>query len=82
MSEHGDLHRRPDSFNPRDVVSAREIVQRLPALTVQRVHDLRRGRLGFPEPIGRRGHEFVWYWPEVHAWARLRRAELSTGDAS
>jgi hypothetical protein len=77
MSKRGDTQRRrPDNFHPRDVVSAREIVLRLPALTVPRVHDLRRGRLGFPEPIGRRGHEFVWYWPEVRAWAaRLLRTK-------
>ncbi len=77
MNERGEQQRRgPERFHPRDVVSAREIVLRLPALTVQRVHDLRRGRLGFPEPIGRRGHEFVWYWPEVRAWAgRLLRRQ-------
>ena len=76
MSDRGETRRdRRQTFHPRDIVSAREIVLRLPALTVQRVHDLRRGRLGFPEPIGRRGHEFVWYWPDVRAWAaRLLRS--------
>jgi hypothetical protein len=77
MNERRSGHRRPrDVFPPRDVVSAREIVVRLPALTVQRVHELRHGRLGFPEPIGRRGREIVWYWPDVKAWAgRLLRSK-------
>ncbi|HZR13859.1 MAG TPA: hypothetical protein VFC33_11480 [Acidimicrobiia bacterium] len=63
MTEH------PRTFHPRDVVSAREIVTRLPSLTVPRVHELRHGRLGFPAPIGRRGREIVWYWPDVRSWA-------------
>jgi hypothetical protein len=72
---------RRDAFHPRDVVSAKEIVLRLPTLTVQRVHGLRRGRLGFPDPIGRRGREIVWYWPDVRAWAaRLLRAKRLSRD--
>jgi hypothetical protein len=64
----------PRTFNPRDVVSAREIALRLPSLTTRRVHELRHGGLGFPAPIGRRGREIVWYWPDVRSWAaRLLR---------
>ena len=70
MNERRNRERGPrDVFHPRDVVSAREIALRIPALSAPRVHELRHGRLGFPEPIGRRGREIVWYWPDVRAWA-------------
>jgi hypothetical protein len=79
MNERNGPRDTREVFHPRDVVSAREIAVRFPALTVQRVHDLRHGRLGFPEPIGRRGREIVWYWPDVKAWAgRLLRPKRAS----
>ena len=64
-----------------EVVSARDIAARVPQLTPQRLHGLRRSRSTFPKPVGRRGHELVWDWTDIRRWANnTLHAELRTRD--
>ena len=65
------------------LVSSREIVDRLHALRPQQVHRWRREDPTLPRPVAVLGAEtgrctLFWYWPEIEHWAkahhRLRTA--------
>jgi hypothetical protein len=62
-----------------EFVDAPEIAERLGFKNPRHVLDLRVHRLGFPEPVGRRGRRLMWSWTEVELWST---ASLSTLTAS
>lgn len=51
------------------LLTAREIAQLLELRDAQQVLDLRRHRLGFPQPVGRRRRALVWVRSEIEEWA-------------
>jgi hypothetical protein len=52
-----------------ELVDAPEIAERLGLKTPRQVLDLRVHRLGFPEPVGRKGRTLIWSWPQVETWS-------------
>lgn len=56
------------------LVGATQISQRLGMRHSTHVHQLRRNDPTFPAPLTQLspgpGGAFVWYWPDVEAWAR------------
>jgi hypothetical protein len=68
------------AIDPSQLVSAVEIARRLHLKSAEAVHSWRRAGIGFPAPIGRR-REFLWYWPDVQAWARRMRATVRLARA-
>jgi len=54
---------------PPALVTAQEIAAQLELRDAQQVLDLRRHRLGFPQPVGRRRRSLVWLRSDVEAWA-------------
>ncbi|HEV2070461.1 MAG TPA: hypothetical protein VGR26_11750 [Acidimicrobiales bacterium] len=54
------------------LVGSTEIAERLGLRRAQHVHWYRAHDPTFPEPIARIGAAgaYVWYWPDVEAWAR------------
>ncbi len=59
----------PERVDPRDLVGAAEIAERL-GIVRQSVHQLRRRHADFPEPVAVLAQAMVWSWPEIEAWAR------------
>ena len=51
------------------LVTAQEIAELLELPGRAAVLDLRRHRLGFPQPVGRRRRSLVWLRSDVEAWA-------------
>jgi hypothetical protein len=60
-----DPERRLD---PAQFVTAAEIGRRLETMSRSKVLDLRLRHGEFPKPVGRR-RDYLWYWPDVAAWA-------------
>ena len=58
----------------RELVDAPEIANRLGLRTSRQVLDLRVHRLGFPEPVGRKGRRLIWSWSQVASWAAVTGA--------
>ena len=52
-----------------ELVDAPEIAARLGLRNARQVLDLRIHRLGFPEPVGRRGRRLMWSWSQVELWS-------------
>ena len=52
-----------------ELVDAPEIAQRLGLKSSRQVLDLRVHRLGFPEPVGRKGRTLIWSWSQVETWS-------------
>ena len=52
-----------------ELVDAPEIAERLGLKSPRQVLDLRVHRLGFPEPVGRKGRTLIWSWPQVESWS-------------
>ena len=52
-----------------ELVDAPEIATRLGMRSARQVLDLRVHRLGFPEPVGRRGRRLMWSWQQVELWS-------------
>jgi hypothetical protein len=65
-----------------ELVDAPEIAGRLGLKTARQVLDLRVHRLGFPEPVGRRGRKLMWSWPQVVSWSDLSLSALPTSAFS
>ena len=65
-----------------ELVDAPEIAGRLGLKSPRQVLDLRVHRLGFPEPVGRRGRKLMWSWPQVASWSDLSLAALPTSAFS
>lgn len=59
-----------------EFVDALEIAERLGLKHPRHVLDLRVHRLGFPEPVGRRGRRLMWSWTEVELWSAGSLATL------
>lgn len=57
-------------MDPKDLVGAREIADRLGIRSASVVHDWRRRHPEFPAPVARLGAGNIWLWSEVAAWAR------------
>jgi hypothetical protein len=53
-----------------DLVGVDEIADRLGLKRRQVVHNWRARHPDFPEPVAKLNGGFVWYWPDVAAWAR------------
>jgi hypothetical protein len=64
------------------LVGSKEIADRLQLKRVQHVHWLRQNDASFPEAVARIGASgaYVWYWPDIEAWAR-RIGRLRSGAA-
>jgi hypothetical protein len=60
-----------------ELVDASEIAGRLGLKSARQVLDLRVHRLGFPEPIGRRGRTLVWSWSQVERWTAVALDDLA-----
>jgi hypothetical protein len=63
-----------------NLVGTHEIAERLGFKRIQRVHDwMRTEGSGFPAPVrrigGGKGGVYIWYWPDVEAWAWHRYPE-------
>jgi hypothetical protein len=52
-----------------ELLDAPEIAARLGLKNARQVLDLRVHRLGFPEPVGRRGRRLMWSWAQVELWS-------------
>jgi len=63
------------------LLTAREIAALLDLKDAQRVLDLRRHRLGFPQPVGRRRRALVWLRSDVEAWAAAEGSERLVNEA-
>jgi hypothetical protein len=61
-----------------EFVDAPEIAERLGLKHPRQVLDLRVHRLGFPEPVGRRGRRLLWSWTQVEMWSTASLATLAT----
>jgi hypothetical protein len=61
-----------------EIVDATEIAARLGLKSSRQVLDLRVHRLGFPEPVARRGRKLMWSWSQVDRWATMSLESLST----
>jgi hypothetical protein len=59
-----------------ELVDAPEIAERLGLKSSRQVLDLRVHRLGFPEPVGRKGRTLIWSWPQVESWSGAGLASL------
>ena len=57
-------------IDPADLVGSAEIAERLGVARPQVVHDWRRRHAEFPEPVATLKTAFIWYWPDVEAWAQ------------
>lgn len=57
-----------------ELVDAPEIALRLGLKTTRHVLDLRVHRLGFPEPVGRKGRRLIWSWTQVERWSTIGAA--------
>jgi len=57
-------------IDPRDLVSAADIADRLELSHANVVHSWRRRHPEFPEPIVVREGMLLWLWPQVEAWLR------------
>ena len=60
-----------------ELVDAPEIAERLGLKNSRQVLDLRVHRLGFPEPVGRKGRTLIWSWPQVELWSGAGLSTLS-----
>lgn len=58
-----------------NLVGTHEIAERLGFPRIQRVHDWRRNDPEFPKPVARVTGLWIWYWPDVEAWAWARYPE-------
>jgi hypothetical protein len=65
----GPTHRLVDADQ---LVGSAEIADRLGLRRVQHVHWHREHDPSFPEALARigAGGTYVWYWPDIEAWAR------------
>jgi hypothetical protein len=61
-----------------EFVDAPEIAERLGLKNPRHVLDLRVHRLGFPEPVGRRGRRLMWSWTQVERWSAATLGALGT----
>ena len=52
------------------LVGAAEIAERFGLAQTQTVHAWRRRYSDFPEPVARLRRAFIWYLPDIEAWAR------------
>jgi hypothetical protein len=62
-----------------ELVDAPEIAERLGLKNARQVLDLRVHRLGFPEPVGRRGRRLMWSWTQVEMWSAAGVGIVFTG---
>jgi hypothetical protein len=62
-----------------ELVDAPEIAARLGLKTARQVLDLRVHRLGFPEPVARRGRKLLWSWSQVESWSMVSLSTLAPG---
>jgi len=60
-----------------ELVDAPEIAERLGLKSPRQVLDLRVHRLGFPEPVGRKGRTLIWSWAQVELWSGAGLSALS-----
>jgi predicted DNA-binding transcriptional regulator AlpA len=60
-----------------ELVDAPEIAARLGLKSSRQVLDLRVHRLGFPEPVGRKGRTLIWSWSQVATWSGLGLSSLN-----
>ena len=60
-----------------ELVDAPEIAARLGLKSSRQVLDLRVHRLGFPEPVGRKGRTLIWSWSQVANWSGLGLSSLN-----
>jgi hypothetical protein len=60
-----------------ELVDATEIAGRLGLRGARQVLDLRVHRLGFPDPVGRRGRTLVWCWSDVDRWTVVGLDDLA-----
>jgi len=65
----------PGALDPRDLVGAAEIADRLGLALRQTVHDWRRRHADFPAPVAELKMGLIWSWTEVEAWASERRTD-------
>lgn len=62
-----------------ELVDAPEVAERLGLKGSRQVLDLRVHRLGFPEPVGRRGRTLIWSWTQVESWSQGGLPALAGG---
>lgn len=55
---------------PKHLVGAAEIAERLGLRQPHTVHSWRRRYPDFPEPIAQLKTALIWYWPDVEKWAK------------
>ena len=56
--------------NPKDLVGAAEIAERLGVARPQMIHTWRTRDPTFPAPIAELRQAMIWNWTQVEAWAR------------
>jgi predicted DNA-binding transcriptional regulator AlpA len=56
--------------DPKQLVGAAEIAERLGAARPQMVHMWRRRDASFPKPIAELRQAMIWHWPDVETWAK------------
>lgn len=59
-----------------ELVDAREVADRLGLKNARFVLDLRIHRLGFPDPVGRKGRSMLWSWQQVESWGATTELSL------
>ena len=60
-------------IDPRQLVGAAEIAERLGVARSQTIHVWRARHADFPEPVAELRQAMIWYWPDVAEWARATR---------
>ena len=57
-------------IDPKDLVGAHEIAERLGVARPQVVHDWRRRHPEFPQPVAQLKTALIWDWNDVKRWAQ------------